>query len=459
MDRIEVWTDVITSVGVIISLIFGLIGMVFTQQQISLSNKQALFDKRYECYRLLTHIHSLCEHNLRLINTEKKERCMAVDFVTSLLTNSVDFYKMTNIFNNDASQTDKVTFLSGVEFLQDKSLQASFLFPKEQADFIANYFSNYSNLLNELYKYKCLLDNIKDIPKYMIGTQSQIAEEQRKMLHGELADELLNNIDAYKGKLEELNEIYSSNIAFLSACMTLIPMQMTRRIEMKQKKDKTGLIFKIGLSVPQQKEIYKDRMEKLSDKTLNNFTPISMATTAKEELKNKLAIEEWVNSYVGAAKELAQLNQDRCNGGKTRARYVLCKYNYTLPTVFLIRHAAELAIKEAIDKSGKEPNNSTHDLDKLWSSLLSQLPKSKTQTDRQIINQAHKFLQYISHLDNDGTKVRYPVDKNGNYTHAEFEWIDCIKLSNTLDAFVTTLRSIDWEHVKASKGKETKKEG
>ena len=132
---------------------------------------------------------------------------------------------------------------------------------------------------------------------------------------------------------------------------------------MKKKKDKVGLVFKIGLSVPQQKEIYKDRMEKLSDKTLNNFTPISMATTAKEELKNKLVIEERVDSYVGAAKELAQLNQNRCNGGKTG--YALYKYNYTLPTVFLIRHAAELAIKEAIDKSGKVPNSSTHDLDKL----------------------------------------------------------------------------------------------
>lgn len=113
MDRIEVWTDVITSVGVIISLIFGVIGIVFTQQQMSLSNKQALFDKRYECYRLLTHIHSLCEHNLRLINAGKKERCMAVNFVASLLTNSVDFYKMTNAFNDDASQTDKVTFCQG----------------------------------------------------------------------------------------------------------------------------------------------------------------------------------------------------------------------------------------------------------------------------------------------------------------------------------------------------------
>lgn len=224
MDRIEVWTDVITYVGVIISLIFGVIGIVFTQQQISLSNKQALFDKRYECYRLLTHIHSLCEHNLQLINTGKEERCMAVDFVASFLTNSVDFYKMTNVFNDDASQTDKVTFLSLVEFLQDKSLQAFFLFPKEQADFIANYFSNYSNLLNELHKYKCLLDNTKDIPKNMMGTPSQVAEAQQKMLHGELADELLNNIDTYKSKLEELNEIYLNNIEFLCAYMTLITM-------------------------------------------------------------------------------------------------------------------------------------------------------------------------------------------------------------------------------------------
>lgn len=127
-------------------------------------------------------------------------------------------------FKEGASQSDKVAFLSGVEFLQDKSLQASFLFPKKQADFIANYFSSYGNLLNELHKYKCLLDNIKDIPKYMIGTASQKAEAQQKMLHGELADELLNNIDTYKSELEKLNEIYTSSIAFLSAYMTLIPM-------------------------------------------------------------------------------------------------------------------------------------------------------------------------------------------------------------------------------------------
>lgn len=226
---------------------------------------------------------------------------------------------------------------------------------------------------------------------------------------------------------------------------------------MKQKKEQNGLIFKSYFHAPNEGEVYKSAMNKLSDKTLNHFTPISMATTAKEEFKNKLAIEEWVNSYVGAAKQLAQLNQNRCNGGKTG--YALYKYNYTLPTVFLIRHAAELAIKEAIDKSGKVPNSSTHDLDKLWNSISSQLPESKTPNDRKTIQQVRAFLQYISHLDKDGTKARYAVDKNGNYTHAKFEWVDCIKLSNTLDAFVTTLRSIDWEHVKALKEKEAKKEG
>lgn len=61
---------------------------------------------------------------------------------------------------------------------------------------------------------------------------------------------------------------------------------------MKQKIDKAGLIFEIGLSVPQQKEVYKDRMEKLSDKALENFTPISMATTVNSNLKKEATIEE-----------------------------------------------------------------------------------------------------------------------------------------------------------------------
>lgn len=228
---------------------------------------------------------------------------------------------------------------------------------------------------------------------------------------------------------------------------------------MKQKIDKAGLIFEIGLSVPQQKEVYKDRMEKLSDKALENFTPISMATTVNSNLKKEATIEEWVNSYMCAAIELAQLNQKRSNGRNIGGKYTLYKYTYTLPALFLIRHAAELAIKEAIEKGGRTPSNETHNLIKLWNSLVSQLPKSKAQNDRKIMKQSLSFLQLLSQLDDDGTKVRYAVDKEGNYTHGKFEWVDCIELSNTLSAFVKTLRSINWAYVKAVKAKEIKKEG
>lgn len=51
---------------------------------------------------------------------------------------------------------------------------------------------------------------------------------------------------------------------------------------MKQKKEQNGLIFKSCFHAPNEGEVYKSAMNKLSDKTLNNFTPISMATTAKE---------------------------------------------------------------------------------------------------------------------------------------------------------------------------------
>lgn len=44
------------------------------------------------------------------------------------------------------------------------------------------------------------------------------------MLHGDLADDLLNNIDSYKSEIEKLNVIYTSNIAFLSAYLSLIPL-------------------------------------------------------------------------------------------------------------------------------------------------------------------------------------------------------------------------------------------
>lgn len=219
---LEILSMVATLMGVLLSLIFGIRSIELTKQQISISNKQELFDRRFECYRLLSHIHTLCESNLHLIDNGKDSDYIAVDFVAFLFTNSTDFYKMSNVFKDKAEQTDKVTFLSGVEFLHDKSLQAKFLFPQAQAEFISNYFDNYADLLNKLYEYKCLLDHTKELPNRMPGTDTQIANSKQELLHGGLAKETINDIEEYKEALVKLNNTYSDNINYLDAYISLI---------------------------------------------------------------------------------------------------------------------------------------------------------------------------------------------------------------------------------------------
>lgn len=213
---------------------------------------------------------------------------------------------------------------------------------------------------------------------------------------------------------------------------------------------------------PKESDIYKLQMNDLRDPTLSRFVPISMGLIRDADIRKSSVATEWINSYKGAAKELARKNQERCSGmieqpsvnrkyGMPPSRYALYTYNYTLPTIFLIRHTAELAIKQAIESANGNIKNATHDLMRLWNSLLSSFPKSKVPADRKTIKEITAFLKIVSHLDDDGTKVRYAVDKNGNYTHENFEWINCIALSDATSRFVETLRSIDYEYIHCTK--------
>lgn len=226
-----------------------------------------------------------------------------------------------------------------------------------------------------------------------------------------------------------------------------------------KKSEKTGLIFKEAFTSPKKEEVYKTFMNDFSDPTLENFSPISMSVANKPYLRKRGSTAEWVDSYKEAAKILAFTNKERRTGKRIehnvqkqspifdKAKYIFYSYQLALPTVFLVRHTAELAIKEAIERVSENPKKDTHDLIKLWNSLLSHFPKNKVPFDRKNINQINLFLDILSHLDSDGTKTRYSTDKEGEYTHGQFEWVNCILLSDTLDNFVKAIRSIDYEYV------------
>lgn len=138
-------------------------------------------------------------------------------------------------------------------------------------------------------------------------------------------------------------------------------------------------------------------------------------------------------------------------------KYTFYSYQLTLPAIFLTKHAAELAIKEAIELTGGKSKDATHNLERLWHSFLARLPKGeKMPFDRANIKQLDSYLTMLTHLDDDGTKVRYATDKEGNYTHEEFEWVNCVLLSKSLDAFIDSLRSMDYEYIQMANKKEGK---
>lgn len=56
----------------------------------------------------------------------------------------------------------------------------------------------------------------------MLGTNTQIANSQQELLHGELAKATINNIEEYKEALVKLNNTYSNNINYLDAYISLI---------------------------------------------------------------------------------------------------------------------------------------------------------------------------------------------------------------------------------------------
>lgn len=230
---------------------------------------------------------------------------------------------------------------------------------------------------------------------------------------------------------------------------------MENRSNEGKKEETKKTIFKLPFKSPENNEVYKEKMDGFLDPSLREFTPICMASVAQERSQKNVAEAEWVDSYIEASKELARLNQELNGGTSLGVKYVIREYYFTLPTLFLIRHAAELAIKEAIKKIGGNPKDE-HDLTRLWNSFLSNLPKDKAPSDKDTIKEIGKNLDILSHLDRDGTRVRYSIDKHGKLTHGTFEWIDCGKLSESVSRLIEVLRNIDFEYSRQAKENENR---
>ena len=169
------WFSVITAIVAVIALIQ-------TKQQIKLSNKQHLFDKRVEHYLIAKGLMQLHETNQILLINKKDEPVLAMDFITDVIAHPLE-------------QPYHKEFLVKMETLKDASIKIKYIFNGKAAILLGDYVLRYQELLFKMYQYQILL---KNMDKASQDFRLTIEEAQKTVDEKHHREELQKAIDNLK---------------------------------------------------------------------------------------------------------------------------------------------------------------------------------------------------------------------------------------------------------------------
>lgn len=196
-------------------------------------------------------------------------------------------------------------------------------------------------------------------------------------------------------------------------------------------------------------KLYKAQMDGMSDKTLPHFNPITFSSIYKKEIKQEETQKEFIQSYLQSAKILEK-HLEELERPHTGIYKIFYNYSLTLPIIYLCRHCLELAIKYAILRINGKPKE-VHGLDKIWSSFHSYLPqKAISGKERSKLKEMGNFIHTINLLDETGTKLRYPTNKDGTCSQEQFIWANCKEIVKSTEQFVKQLEALDIENINSA---------
>lgn len=192
------------------------------------------------------------------------------------------------------------------------------------------------------------------------------------------------------------------------------------------------------------RQVMKPQMNGFDDPTLRDFSLLDSSVLMKEELKGEMFEEEFIRSFLNAAKELAAAGRRAID---RPGMYVMLEHSYAIPVLFLTRHCMELAIKRAIRRCGVEPKRE-HSLTKLWSSLLSRFPGQKCREDNRAIKNMGAFVEAVADIDDNGISLRYSQDSSGRLTQDRPLFVNDEEVAAYLEKFVKQLELVDFDSMR-----------
>lgn len=192
-------TDAINIVVSLISIVIALFALYQTKQQITLSNKQQLFDRRLSCYTKFITIYTLFNGSKVIINT--KDAFVYLDeFEYSFLINCSDLEEMIQAISKPLQQNEQKAFLKKIEELKNLALKISMVFDGESGEVLSNFVSSYTDLLTKLYRQRIVVIKLRDkkqengMPIYLEDFIKQSKENLKDIKMQETLNEL-NRLD------------------------------------------------------------------------------------------------------------------------------------------------------------------------------------------------------------------------------------------------------------------------
>lgn len=151
----------IISVSVsVISIIIALIALFQTSRQISLSNKQQLFDRRLSRYLEFNTIYLYTENKLQL--KDESTFYHTNDLVFSWLTNCADLEEMALAVSKPLQQKEQKILLTKYEQLKNSAIEISMIFDGNSAKIAENFTSSFADLLKTMYQQQVYISKLKE---------------------------------------------------------------------------------------------------------------------------------------------------------------------------------------------------------------------------------------------------------------------------------------------------------
>lgn len=154
-------SDTINIVVSLVSIGIALFALYQTKQQIALSNKQQLFDRRLSCYTKFNMIYSLFSENKNLINM-KDSFVLSCEYEFALLTNSSDLEVMMPAISKPLHQDEQKILLIKREDLKNLALEISMVYDGELGETMGKFVSLYTDLLMKIYQQRIMLRKLEN---------------------------------------------------------------------------------------------------------------------------------------------------------------------------------------------------------------------------------------------------------------------------------------------------------